>query len=291
MARRGGDERHDEALPWLEPAEAEDDHGTVISGRGLGLGILVLGGLLLLVVGLIYAQIAKPDEDDSAAYALVDGEAPLIAAPDAPFKARPSDPGGLDLEGLTQTAHEAAGGVDPGGTIALDALPEEPIDRSVLAANQAPAPAAPEPGFETRTAPAVAAPAVPPAEKASVEKPQAKSVATETAKAEPKPSAKTEQKPSVKTEPKNETKEPVDDDGSYSLQLGAFSSQAKANEAWKTITGRYTYLADLEKSVIALERDGEKLYRLRAAGLTSRARADNLCARLRVAGDQCSVVD
>jgi len=289
MARRGGEERHEEALPWLEPAEVDDDRATVISGRGLGLGILVLGGLLLLVVALIYAQIARPEEEEIV-YASADGEAPLIAAPDAPFKVRPADPGGLDLEGLTQTAHEAAGGVDPGGTIALDALPEEPIDRSVLAAE-----AAPRPGFEAQ-APVAPAPVRTASLEPDVAKPEAKQPAkTETpAKpAEPKPEAKkAETKVAAKTEPKNEVKEPApDDDGSYSLQLGAFSSQAKANEAWKTITGRYAYLADLEKSVIALDRDGAKLYRLRATGLSSRARADNLCARLRVAGDQCSVVD
>ena len=57
------------------------------------------------------------------------------------------------------------------------------------------------------------------------------------------------------------------------------------------MTGRYVYLADLKKSVIAVERDGGKLYRLHATGITSRAQADNLCGRLRVAGDQCTVVD
>ena len=146
MARRGGEGRQDEDLPWLEPVEVDDRGGTVISGRKLGFGILLLGGLLVLVVALVYAQIAKP-EDDGVVYASVDGEAPLIAAPDTPFKVRPANPGGLDLDGLTQTAHEAAGGVDPGGSIDLAALPEEPIDRSALAAQQAPAAPAPQPGF------------------------------------------------------------------------------------------------------------------------------------------------
>ena len=262
MSRRGGHDQDDDSPPWLAPAEPDlRRRSTVVPGRRFNLWVAVLGGLLLLVVGLVYALIAKP-EDDRQVYAAADGEVPLIRAPDAPFKVRPANPGGLDLEGDNQSAFEAAGGLDPGGDLNFDALPEEPIDRSVL----------------TAARPAPPAPAVP-AEPAAPAEPVAKpAVATP--------------KPDVKSPPKNETKEPVaDDDGSYALQLGAFSTQAKANEAWKNFTGRYSYLADLDKSVIALERDGAKLYRLRATGIASRAQADNLCARLKVAGDQCTVVD
>jgi cell division septation protein DedD len=262
MSRRGGHEQDDDSPPWLAPAEPDLRKGrsTVVPGSRFNLWLLVLGGLLVLVVGLVYALLAKP-EDDRQVYAAADGEVPLIRAPDAPFKVRPANPGGLDLEGGNQSAFEAAGGLDPGGDLNFDALPEEPIDRSVLAAPR----------------PAPAQPAAAPAEAAEV--PAAEPVA-----APPKPD--------VKTAPKNETKEPVaNGGGSYALQLGAFSTQAKANEAWKNFTGRYSYLADLEKSVIALDRDGTKLYRLRATGVSSRAQADNLCARLKVAGDQCTVVD
>ena len=261
MSRRGGSEGDDDTPPWLAPAEPDLRRGrsTVVPGSRFNLWLLLLGGLLLLVVGLVYALLAKP-EDDRQVYAAADGEVPLIRAPDAPFKVRPANPGGLDLEGGNQSAFEAAGGLDPGGDLNFDALPEEPIDRSVLTAPRRAAPAPP---------------AAVPAETAEL--PAAKPVAA------PKPEAK--------TAPKNETQEPVSDGGSYALQLGAFSTQAKANEAWKNFTGRYSYLADLEKSVIALERDGAKLYRLRATGVSSRAQADNLCARLKVAGDQCTVVD
>lgn len=271
MSRRGGHDQDDDSPPWLAPAEPDlRSRSTVVPGRRFSLWVALLGGLLLLVVGLVYALLAKP-EDDRQVYATADGEVPLIRAPDAPFKVRPANPGGLDLEGGNQSAFEAAGGLDPGGDLNFDALPEEPIDRAELAG---PRPAPPP------AVPAEPAAPVEPAAKAPVAKqPVAKPVV-----ATPKPD--------VKTAPKNETKEPVaDDGGSYALQLGAFSTQAKANEAWKNFTGRYSYLADLGKSVIALERDGTKLYRLRATGIGSRAQADNLCARLKVAGDQCTVVD
>ena len=274
MSRRGGYDEDDDAPPWLAPAEPDLRGDTVIPGRRFGLWVVLLGGLLLLVVGLVYAMIARP-EDEGPVYA-ADGEVPLIRAPDAPFKVRPSDPGGLDLEGGNQTAFEAAGGLDPGGDLNFDALPEEPIDRSEIAAAAPARPASP-------------APAAPPADADAAPGPK---LIIEAPKPAPKPEAKPA-KPEAKTAPKNETKEPVatSDGGSYSLQLGAFSSESKANAAWKSFTGRYSYLADLGKSVIALERDGEKLYRLRATGIGSRSQADNLCGRLRAAGDQCSVID
>lgn len=272
MSRRGGYDEEDDTPPWLAPAEPDRRTSTVVPGRSLNRWLLGLATLLVLVVGLVYAMIARP-EDDRQVYATVDGEVPLIRAPDAPFKERPADPGGLEL-GRNQSAFEAAGGLDPGGDLNFDALPEEPIDRSEIFAGAPravePAPAAGDP---------VEAAPVPSAPKPAAEVPK------------PKPAAEAP-KPDFKTPPKNETKERVPDDlGSYSLQLGAFSSEAKANAAWKSITGRYSYLADLGKSVIAVERDGAKLYRLRATGVGSRAQADNLCGRLRVAGDQCSVVE
>jgi hypothetical protein len=273
MSRRGRaeDDDDDDSPPWLAPAAPDHRRGTIVSSRKFNMWLLLLAGLLLLVIGLIYAQIAKP-EDDGPVYAGADGEVPLIRAPDSPFKIRPKDPGGLTLEGDKQSAFEAAGGLDPGGELNFDALPEEPIDRTTLAAAAAPA------------APAAAAPDAPPAAKPTVEAPNPASPPPE-----PKPAAR----PEVKTAPRNETSEPVpaEGGGSFALQLGAFSSESKANEAWKSFSGRYSYLADLGKSVVPVERDGSKLYRLRATGIASRAQADNLCARLKVAGDQCSVVD
>lgn len=283
MARRGGivrgDEDSDESMPWLEPAEVDDRRHVELPRSRLWLWVVVLGGLLVVVVALVYAEIAKP-RDETPVYA-ENGEVPLIRAPDAPFKVRPANPGGMDLEGLNQTAHEAAGGIDPGGELNFDALPEEPVDRSVLAAGAPP----PAPSMLIEEAPAEEkAPAKAPVVEKAPEKPAAKPAAE-------KAVAKPAEKPAVKTEPKGETKEPVSDGGSFSLQLGAFSTKAKADEAWKRFTGRYSYLADLNKLVIPFERDDEKLYRLRAGGISSRAQADNLCGRLKAAGDQCSVID
>lgn len=72
-----------------------------------------------------------------------------------------------------------------------------------------------------------------------------------------------------------------------SIQLGAFSSQASANGAWKALSGRFSYLAPLSHSVTPVTTGGRTLYRLRASG----SGATDVCGRLRVAGEQCVAVD
>lgn len=74
------------------------------------------------------------------------------------------------------------------------------------------------------------------------------------------------------------------------VQLGAFDSQAIANEAWASMTGRFGYLGGLEKRVIPAKVGGRTFYRLRAvAGSADQAR--DICARLKVAGENCLVVN
>ena len=75
--------------------------------------------------------------------------------------------------------------------------------------------------------------------------------------------------------------------GGAVVQLGAFSSQSGANNAWKALSSRFKYLAPLSHSVTSTTAGGKTLYRLRASG----PGAKNLCGRLRVAGESCVVVD
>jgi len=73
------------------------------------------------------------------------------------------------------------------------------------------------------------------------------------------------------------------------IQLGAFSSEAAANKAWGSLSKRFAYLSDLNRSVAAADVGGSKVYRLRVmAG--SAANASNLCGKLRVAGENCVIV-
>ena len=70
------------------------------------------------------------------------------------------------------------------------------------------------------------------------------------------------------------------------VQLGAFSSEAKANAAWKNLSGRFGFLKGLTQSVAAVQSGDKTLYRLRASG----GNGGDICRRLKTAGESCSVI-
>jgi cell division septation protein DedD len=74
------------------------------------------------------------------------------------------------------------------------------------------------------------------------------------------------------------------------VQLGAFSSSARAREAFRSLSGRYVYLAGMEPLIVPVTTEGKTLYRLRMAAPSPIAARD-ICSRLKVAGEACSVVD
>jgi cell division septation protein DedD len=74
--------------------------------------------------------------------------------------------------------------------------------------------------------------------------------------------------------------------GGSTIQLGAFSSEAKASAAWKNLSGRFSFLAGLTQSILPVQSGDKTLYRLRATG----GNAGDICSRLRTAGESCSVV-
>jgi hypothetical protein len=75
--------------------------------------------------------------------------------------------------------------------------------------------------------------------------------------------------------------------GGGTIQLGALASEAKAKQVWKTLSTRFGFLQPLAMSITPVKVGDNTLYRLRASGGDARA----LCAKLRVAGESCNVVD
>ena len=78
--------------------------------------------------------------------------------------------------------------------------------------------------------------------------------------------------------------------GRYSVQLGAFSTQAKAQSQWRRLNARFGSNlhgteSDIEQGKNA---SGRRIYRLKAKPLTE-ARARALCAALRKHGQACVV--
>ena len=105
----------DERLPWLESDE-EDEQPGVDTGRIVAFASV---GLLAVVVllGSLYFFTREPGEGDVVA----DGS--TIEAPDEPFKARPADPGGRQVEGTGDTSFEVAEGQSVEGRIDAGSAP------------------------------------------------------------------------------------------------------------------------------------------------------------------------
>jgi hypothetical protein len=72
------------------------------------------------------------------------------------------------------------------------------------------------------------------------------------------------------------------------VQLGSFNSDAQASAAWVRLTKRFAYLSPLTKSVESATVDGATFYRLRA---NAGGDAGTICGKLKVAGENCLVVN
>jgi hypothetical protein len=144
MARRGGDATADpedldpvvaeeelalgageERLPWLESDDEYEQPG-VDTGRIVAFAALGLLAVVLLVGALWLFLRDRPPSD-----AIADGS--VIAAPEEPYRTRPDDPGGLQVEGTGQTSFEVAEGQRSEGRVADSAVPAPSIDREQTA--------------------------------------------------------------------------------------------------------------------------------------------------------------
>jgi cell division septation protein DedD len=260
--------RDDEDAPWLEEGEFEEGPTHTLVGRSTFWGLLF--GLAVLVVGVIVGIMLVSGREESPIDVPAVGEdVPVLAAP-GPWKIPPEGPDvdGVPVEGTGQVLYGTGDGRDPEARIALDAMPEDPLPRpgelSEETLAQAPAPAA--------TTPPAAAPVTAPVAKA----PEA------VGKAPPKLAVP---KTIYAPEP-----EPAASGNGTVLQLGAFSSESRARAAFKSLSERFSYLEGMEPLIVPTARDGKTLYRLRSSA-GSAANAKEICGRLRVAGEACTVVD
>lgn len=235
----------EDRLPWLEPVEDEDQRAGAGAGTLVAALVAALVALGLVVGGIFWLR----DRQE-----LSGGAGELIAAPAGAYKERPTEPGGMKVEGQGDAAFAASAGADVNSSIDISALPETPVaGAGSVAAADAPVahPAAAGAAPTTLAKSAPVQPAAPAAAGAG-----AAPVATVAAGA------------------------------GGMIQLGAFSSEAKANQAWKSLSGRFAYLKPLTSSITPVAAGGNTLYRLRVSGGDVRT----ACAKLKVAGETCSVV-
>ncbi len=277
----------DDEAPWLAEGVREPRGSTMVPrGRVIG-GVLVVVALVVLIALGVFL-ISSRKQDGATGYKTPE-EAPLIAADPGPYKLAPTDPGGASVAGITDSIAAAGRGDDPGGAIDTTATPEEPLARPGTAPEGPtdllpPAAAPPSPAGPAPAAPApvkvVPAPVVAPVNVAPpvVDKPKPKPV-TPAVKPKPEPLADPAPKPAKAA------------GGAASLQLGAFSSEAKADAAWTAAVRHAPDLGGLSKRIEPVERDGKTLYRLRAGGVASKAAASELCVKVKAGGDACLVAE
>jgi cell division protein FtsN len=119
--------------------------------------------------------------------------------------------------------------------------------------------------------------------------------------ASPKPAASVAAKPVVASstrpaatpvaaaQPRPAAASATPDAGGHRVQLGAFSSQVKAESEWTRVRGRFAPLQGLEPRITAVQTPAGRLFRLQA-DVPSEAGGKALCEQLKASGQACLYV-
>lgn len=258
----------EERLPWLEPVDDFDEENQASPARLLA---MVLGGLILIgavLGGLWWYQNGGPR-----------GDGELIMAEAGAYKIPPTSDGAKVFEGEGDAAFAASEGMVTGGIVDPNRLPEEPA--VTPEAREAAAEAAKHAEAEALAAARAASElAKNNADKSEAAKQAAAKVAAEKATAEQAATAR--RAAAEEAAPRPPT-------SSGTVQLGAFSSEGAANKAWTTLSSRFAYLSDYNRTIAPAKVGDKTVYRLRV-GAGSSSQANALCQKLRVAGEGCVIV-
>lgn len=275
----------DEDAPWLAeaaPLRSEPKKRPILN---IAIAVLALGAVAAVALLML---LGRRDGGSTQGY-MEASQAPLIEAEPGPYKVPPADRQGMDVTGDGEVIHEAVRGQDPGAVIDMNALPEEPVGRprdllppgSAPPAEPAAAPAGQKvevqvlPAGPPRPTPKPAAPLPPPAPVA-VRPAPAKPPITAPAAAAPKtpPAATAAAKPA--TVPARSA--------SGLVQIGAFSSEAKAEEEWTRVSGRAKLTGKQIQQLTSAS--GKTLWRVRGQA----ADVDAACKAILAASGACEAV-
>jgi hypothetical protein len=106
----------DQSLPWLEAVENEDGP-RAISARKMLVALLLVLTAGTLVAGTMF-WLGRQDP-------ALTGAPELIRAEPGPYKVKPTDPGGLDVAGDSETAYSTSAGEDPDAALDVRKLPDD----------------------------------------------------------------------------------------------------------------------------------------------------------------------
>ena len=121
----------DGQLPWLQAVDDEDEPRGISARK-----MMAALGLVLIAVLLVAATFFWLGRRQTVA----NGPPELIKAEQGPYKVKPSDPGGLDVQGESETAFETSAGEDKDSQLDLSKMPEQPVAKPQPQPQPAPPP-------------------------------------------------------------------------------------------------------------------------------------------------------
>ncbi|MEL6709850.1 MAG: SPOR domain-containing protein [Pseudomonadota bacterium] len=247
-----------DSLPWLESDEEDEGAGGVDRTQMIAF-LALLAVIGASVIGAVYLI----SNYNRGPVAVPDGS--LIEAPEGPYKTRPDDAGGKQFAGTDDVAPGVGQGRDADGRLADDtgagsgdqdlnvAMPA--IDGSPTLASQTGASAG---GAGTSSA-------------------SAGSGGNDAASSESSAQA-------ASTGASNASA----DVSGVGVQVGAYSSRARAEQGWRTLRGQSRALANAKRRILEGTIEGSPVFRLQAVAPTLSA-AKSLCDALRKDGLDCQV--
>lgn len=302
------------ATPFTDEVFADREDPASRSG-GLSTSLMVgvaLGAVLVAGVGWYAFMGPAPSE-------LPDGQVQTIKADATPYKMKPDNPGGMEVENRDKLVYDrVAKGAAPkreenllpppevpkepprakapdpakapepkAAEKAPEKTPEKTMESIVKEANQAPA----TPGAPSSDAAALAAAVAAATGKASEPPAKAPGAGPAPSKMEPAVTKPPEPKaPELKLETQTAAVTPAA--GTFQIQLVSVPTEEAAQSEWKRISGRHQDLFAALTPAVTKADLGEKgiYYRLRAGPLADKAAADQLCAALAADKIGCIVI-
>ncbi|MGH6939925.1 SPOR domain-containing protein [Hypericibacter sp.] len=291
--QRDGDDHHPP-----RPKPPKEDSGLKKHRNWLMFLLPVVGVPVVILISLfLYLAIEMQGEG-------VQDSAPLIAAPEGPDKIKPTNEGGLAVEGMDSAVlNQTANNQSQTTTEQLLPPPEEPL--TPPAAPQT-APMAATAGDGTAASDGAAASAVPsvevPLTPAPATVPTTNQVTTSAATTATTaannattttaPAATTTAAPATTTTPAAPATTQTATAGNYKVQLVALKSEDAAKSAWTNFQKKYPDLLNaLSLTIDKIDLGGNGIfYRVQAGPLADRAAANDLCGKLGQRGQSCIVV-
>lgn len=269
---------HDDELPWLQSASRsdEDDNNEPFIPRSWVLG---LAGLFLVafvaVAGIVYRM-----AQERSAPPTIHINPVLGSTRKAPATSKPDSPTDKSDEHAPTTASPdedlEVTGTDSQPVLAQTVVNSTPNSASAPRETTAEAPPPPSPQPRPK---AVAAVPTPPPAPAPVPTPKPKAVTP------PPVVAPAPHPPAVVAAPAPAPAKPVTLPPGIYVQLGAFSSQARAQAAWNMFSGKHGALQGHSPVI----QPAGAAFRLRTGPISSKADADQLCASLKAEGQSCII--